>query len=434
MIYEAQHLGSFRFQRILLTYSLALISALVSGCGLFVRQDTGSAEQVAAKASFYWPYAALATDVYRARGDTEDNMVMAVASPWLRAEIEALSDEAMKRRLRENLTKRAFPEEATLIYRAKLQERCVQERGQRLTEGDSSLQPSCMAEADLAREEEEVAEAADDEPNIFINEEPKSQKDCAFNRGHKPLVWVDDVAKGPHGWTRVRELRRESTARGWRLFVPELVIEVWRRTRSLRGEPLDLEYAIVYRGTVGGGGWISNFRGLTALLPLVWDQYRQAEIATDSIIDQIDRLHILGDSLLDRPEPTKLRFTAVGHSLGGGLAQYLYLRKHRISRVVAFDPSPIDGASLIPIEKRESVTSGGRRFVDFDPRDAQAAIHLLYEKGEFISKIAPCTAGRLWGAEGGPWVNCESVNFSSGNTFRQHNMAQLACHLYLEQR
>jgi hypothetical protein len=61
-------------------------------------------------------------------------------------------------------------------------------------------------------------------------------------------------------------------------------------------------------------------------------------------------------------------------------------------------------------------------------------MHLLFEDGEFISQIAPCHSGPIWGAEGGPWVRCERVNFSRGNTFRQHNMAQLACKLFLATR
>jgi len=431
-LHREMNRGSATFRPIVAVVVLA--SVLASGCGLFMHHETGSPDQVATKARFYWSYAALATDVYRTRGETDHNMAIAVASPWLRAEIEALTDEPLKKRLRQDLVRKAFPEEATLIYRAKLQKRCVKELQMRAADGNSLATPSCVAEADLVQEAEGNQTSVDLEPNLFINQEPKSNKECQFGRGKKPSVWMDEVGKGPHGWTRVRELRKVTAARGWRLFVPELAIEVWRRTRSLRGKPLEIEYAIVYRGTVGGGGWISNLRGLTAMLPLVWDQYRQAEFATDLIIDQIDRLHTLGDSLLERAEPTELRFTAVGHSLGGGLAQYIYIKKQRITRVVAFAPSPINGASLIPIGERESVTSGGRRFVDLDPRDDRAAIHLLYEKGEFISKMSPCRSGRVWGAEGGPWVNCESVNFSGGNAFRQHNMAQLACHLYLHQR
>jgi hypothetical protein len=61
--------------------------------------------------------------------------------------------------------------------------------------------------------------------------------------------------------------------------------EVWRRNRVSPDQRPTLEYAIVFRGTVGGGGWVSNLRGLTSVTPLVWDQYRQAELATKAVMD-----------------------------------------------------------------------------------------------------------------------------------------------------
>lgn len=406
---------------------VVLLAVTAAGCAT---QPPVNGDGVREVARFYWPYAALAADVYRTRGEVDTNTAMALASPWLRAKVDSSGNDATKASFR----RLGFPE-ANWLYRQQLQQRCLQERAQdQIDEKDSMQPPSCIAEDDARREEKAAADANVAEPNYFVADEPRESKDCEYNSGHQPRVPVAAVKEGTQGWTRVPELQKQAAVRAWRLFVPELAIDVWRRERQALGQPLEMEYAIVYRGTVGGGGWMSNLRGLTAMLPFVWDQYRQADLATDAIIDQVARLHVVADSLLRPSQPTRLRFTAVGHSLGGGLAQYIYLRTPRITRVVAFDSSPIDGSSTIQPDRRAAVTTAGRRAVDLDPRDNSAAFHLLFEKGEFISLFAPCHSGPLWGDEGGPWVRCESVNFSHGNAFRQHNMAQLACHLFLAQR
>ncbi|MFY9514435.1 MAG: hypothetical protein WAQ05_26005, partial [Rubrivivax sp.] len=379
-----------------------------------------------AQADFYLPYAVLAADVYRTGGQADALTAMAMVSPWLRAEVDASGDPAVKDRYR----RQAFPD-AERAYREIVRRRCVHEQAAADPGADpAALSPSCQAEADLQELDADALSAAEEETIRFLQEEPSDAADCAYNRGHEPKLPVAQVARDNH-WTRVPELQKQAAVRGWRLFVPELAIDVWRRERSQPGQPRVMEYAIVYRGTVGGGGWMSNLRGLTALTPLVWDQYRQAREATAVIIAQIDRLHTLADSLLSAREPTRVLFTAVGHSLGGGLAQYVYLRNPRITRVIGFDPSPIDGASIIPVEARPAVTAHGKRQVDTDPYDHDAAIFLLFEHRSVMSLVTPCQSGPIWGAEGGPSLRCDVVDYSHGNIMRQHNMAQLACKLFL---
>jgi pimeloyl-ACP methyl ester carboxylesterase len=400
--------------------------AVLPGCATDARQTRSTQQGDKEKADFFWPYAALAADVYRTRGEVDSHIATALASPWLRREIETSGDQAAKDRF----SRLGYPE-AEQLYRESLREKCKAERllaG--AAESDDIQTPACQFEALTKAETVRLQTEAGNEPNRFRSQEPRDKDDCEYSSHHQPWVPIDTLGS-EYGWTRVPELQRQTSVRSWSIFVPELAIDVWRRARPMAGSTPVMEYAIVYRGTVGGGGWVSNFRGLTAMLPFVWDQYRQALQATEALINQIDRLHTVSDELLQRKQPTQLLFTAVGHSLGGGLAQYLYLRQPRITRVVAFDPSPIDGSSTIPLDKRQAVTDGMRRRFDRDPRDEQAAIHVLFEDGEFISELAPCHTGRVWGDEGGPWVRCERVDFSRGNAFRQHNMAQLACKLYL---
>jgi pimeloyl-ACP methyl ester carboxylesterase len=168
--------------------------------------------------------------------------------------------------------------------------------------------------------------------------------------------------------------------------------------------------------------------------------------------------------------------TTVGHSLGAGLARYIYLQIPQVTRVVGFDPSPIDGSSMVAVQDRpfvmtgrkpkqgesaddlavasaqvfrgelietamrtesggrkpqSSMKAGRRQPVDHDPIAPGAAIFMLHERGEILSLFAPCQSGEIWGSEGGPRVACHVVNWSSGNPFRQHNMAELACRMSL---
>jgi pimeloyl-ACP methyl ester carboxylesterase len=170
---------------------------------------------------------------------------------------------------------------------------------------------------------------------------------------------------------------------------------------------------------------------VTSIAPFfVWDQYRQAREGTQAIVEQVQRLHVLRDSLLHAPS-TRLLFTTVGHSLGGGLAEDVFLHNPQITKVVAFDASPANGASAVAIQDRGDVMRHTLRTVDHDRPGSDAAIHLLYESGSILSDVAQCSSGPLWGDEGGPLVKCNRVNLSRGTPFRQHNMAQFACKLFL---
>lgn len=405
--------------------AVALLLACLGlvGCATDARLAPRTEEANREKAAFYWPYAALAADVYRTGGESDALIAMALSSPWLQATVAASGDAAAAARLR-SLGYR----EAEESFRHTLRTRCKQ--APPVTGSDPDLiTAQCQAVLDALEFDRAARAAAAEEPNRFEPDEPRDKDDCKVGRGIEPRVPVARVAQ--FGWERVPELQKQIAVKGWRIFVPDLAIDVWRRVRSKPGEALVMEYAIVYRGTVGSGGWFSNLRGLTAATPFVWDQYRQAREATAAIVGQIERLHLLADDVLRLAPPTRLLFTTVGHSLGGGLAQYIYLKNRRITRVVGFDPSPVNGTSLIGVEQRPAVTANGKREVDEDPREPKAAIHLLFEDGEILSLVAPCHSGPVWGAEGGPAVRCDTVDFSRGNVFRQHNMAQLACKLFL---
>lgn len=443
--------------------AVLLAGVLLAGCALPPALQPGEeppapeADDITqADAAFYWPYAALATDVYRSRGEVDANVVIALSSPWLREEVHRHGDKALRdwfSALGSATAVKSTQQEFDASCKAEVIDGF----------GDEALKQ--MARQRCERVAQLLSGRTDpvdlDELNRYANETPARPEDCSARGGHTPLVPVGRVREEPLQWSRVPELRRDTPARGSRLFVPDLAIDVWRRPRGrVNGVPV-VEYAIVYRGTVGGGGWVSNLRGLTAFTPFIWDQYSQALDATNQIVAQIRQLHRTSDALFGRgpegsPDATQVLITSVGHSLGAGLAQYVYLRVPALTRAVGFDPSPIDGTATVAIESRplagtmkplpptvpplrwrpqpapadDELARRPRRVDRVDGAD-DAAIHLLHEHGEFLSRLAKCSAGPVWGAEGGPRVRCNEVNYSSGNPFRQHNMAELACRLYL---
>lgn len=403
-------------------------AAVLAGCASVVRDPPVAAHETA---RFYWPYAALAADVYQSEGRVDADAVLAAASPWLRDE---LAQEGNPTRLAAYA--RRIGADPLALWRHAVARRCNPaqvEATLQFEDGAVRLgQGQCVTTEEASKAMAQRRIDAPEEVNRLVHRIPQSDHDCKDQDGHEPHVPVQ-LAQQEHGWQRAPELQRSAHPRGWSIFVPDLALDVWRRRVGHATAP-EVEYAIVYRGTVGGGGWLSNFRALTALTPLVWDQYRQSELATRSIVRQIYQLHAMSDALFDRAEPTRIRITAVGHSLGAGLAHYMFLRVGEVTSVVGFDPSPVDGAAMIPLAQRPHVMQHRSQPVDRRERDPDAAIFFLFEKGEAISRIAPCHNGPIWGAEGGPVVRCESVDFLRGNIFRQHNMARLACQLFRAQR
>jgi len=417
-------------------------------------QDAKSLQEMAA---FYWPYAALATNVYDSKGQIEPELSLALASPWLRA---AMNSAAKAQGSAPEIGDELDAQAQTAHFRDGFDRQCLRiKRRSEATDDKASavIRKLCkrLAEADLPRSDDASDGALGD--NAHINETPVSVDDCTFKGKKPPSVDINDAIR-EFKWQRVPEFQKYAVARGWRLFVPELAIDVWRRARpSIAGE-LDVEYAIVYRGTVGNGGWFTNLRVLSAMAPFVWDQYGQAKDATVAIIKQIYMLHELADSVLKPKRETRIFITTVGHSLGAGLAAYVYLEIPQVTRVVGFDPTPFDGSSLIRVDERNKIMGNAqprrssRVELDDDADELPAAtltaprmldprsnarpehLHMLTEKGEVISRFSRCEPGPVWGGEGGPLVQCDFVDLSGGSWFAQHSMSQLACNLNLVHR
>jgi pimeloyl-ACP methyl ester carboxylesterase len=139
-----------------------------------------------------------------------------------------------------------------------------------------------------------------------------------------------------------------------------LGVQVWAR----RGARCP-EAVVAFRGTVGGneGDWESNFHWILRAFP-VYDQYDQVR---DHIRDFIG--HIERDKCYQRG-PTLI--TAVGHSLGGGLAQLAAYSDPKIRRVYAFDPSMVTGYYSVDPRNRDDTVKGLR-------------MERVYEHGEILA-------------------------------------------------
>lgn len=141
-----------------------------------------------------------------------------------------------------------------------------------------------------------------------------------------------------------------------------LGLQVW--TRGAPGGAFCPEVVIAFRGTDPreADDWYSNFRAFTRILKL-YDQYEQVQGHIKGIVDRIERLPC------HRPAT---RIVAVGHSLGGGLAQQAAYKDQRIRRVYAFDPSFVTGYyDLAPAERQHN--------------EKGLRIERVYEHGEVLA-------------------------------------------------
>ena len=190
----------------------------------------------------------------------------------------------------------------------------------------------------------------------------------------------------------------------------DLYFEVWE---SDSGVPPSL--VVVFRGTDSWKDWFSNLRWVLRFVPFFEDQYH---FVSRRVGEEFSR-RILSDP--DRYRGARVMTT--GHSLGGGLAQHfayalaLDPRVPRVSRVFAFDPSPVTGWSSVSAEVREKNAQGLKTDRIFEHGEILAYIRLL------LSYVNPPPAVN-------PAVTEIRYNFvQSINPLSSHSMRQLACDL-----
>ena len=111
------------------------------------------------------------------------------------------------------------------------------------------------------------------------------------------------------------------------------------------------------------GDWESNFHWILRDFP-IYDQYEQVRDHIGDFIGHIERDPCYRAGLT--------QITAVGHSLGGGLAQLAAYSDRRIRRVYGFDPSMVTGFYSVNPPDRDRIVQGLR-------------IERVYEFGEVLA-------------------------------------------------
>jgi len=148
---------------------------------------------------------------------------------------------------------------------------------------------------------------------------------------------------------------------------------VWARTRfPQKAGTACSEVSIAFRGsTLSTADWITNFDPVTGYV--ADDHYRQLRRNIDAIIKKITRLDCY------RRAKIPPQIVSVGHSLGAGLGQFGALANNhtgpRITKVFAFDSSPVTGASYI--NKRVRMLN------------ADVEIDQVYQSGEALQRLRP---------------------------------------------
>jgi pimeloyl-ACP methyl ester carboxylesterase len=157
--------------------------------------------------------------------------------------------------------------------------------------------------------------------------------------------------------------------KGWD-FGSGPAFHVWARTRFPHADrEVCTEVSIAFRGTVGwsGGDWFSNADRFGSPYD---DYYRQLRRNIDGIIGLIKNLDCY------KRARNKPQIVSTGHSLGGGLAQLAALAtrpsRTQITKVFAFDPSPVTGAHLID---KQTLTANAQGLT----------IDRIYQDGEVLS-------------------------------------------------
>jgi len=242
-------------------------------------------------------------------------------------------------------------------------------------------------------------------PNTYCKGRQKPGDPCRDAEG-----LTDHAIQRLRGWRRIyaeKEAGRfpcPATRPGCSEPLPGLGVQVWMKAGRVCPEA-----AIVFRGTDGQAAddWLSNLRWLLRLVPL-YDQYEQVQDYTPAFVGVIER------------EPCfrrgRTRIVAIGHSLGGGLAQQSAYRDGRVRYVAAIDPSFVTGVE------------------DLDPKIVASnvpglGIDRLYERGEILSfpRIVvqqfdpPRTCD--------PMIRTVRLDTMRGNPVAQHSLANMVTSL-----
>jgi pimeloyl-ACP methyl ester carboxylesterase len=157
----------------------------------------------------------------------------------------------------------------------------------------------------------------------------------------------------------------------WTLFSTDgLYYQVWARHHANR---VCSEVSIAFRGTVNSSvalvlaSWSSNAHRVSRFAH-VDDEYDQLARRLDAIIEQIKQMDCY---------KRDTQIVSVGHSLGGGLAEFAALatKAGRIKKVFTFNSSPVTAPDLITDQT-------------WNVNRQRLTIDRVYQEGEILSKYS----------------------------------------------
>lgn len=204
-----------------------------------------------------------------------------------------------------------------------------------------------------------------------------------------------------------------------RIAKTHLRVEVWQKTRQDQSRVI----AVTFGGTVFDNemDWRANLRWF--LPGKKGDQYSEVvHCFAPAFLAEFTRRFTPGDTPV---EPERARHAAVelyvtGHSLGGGLAQQfayahcLSVQVPRVSKVYAFDPSPVTG--FFSVEKRVR-----------DVNKKKLEIDRIYERGEILSIVRSITSAIITPRATAPAIRgLRYFLFFSWNPIVGHSMVRMA--------
>ena len=183
--------------------------------------------------------------------------------------------------------------------------------------------------------------------------------------------------------------------------LPGLGVQIWVRKGAVCREAV-----VAFRGTDGQSAddWLSNLRWLLRLLPL-YDQYEQVQDYAPDFIRAVEQ-----ESCFVRG---RTQIVAIGHSLGGGLAQQAAFMDGKIRRVFAFDPSFVTGyydPHVIPV--RDKNVQG-------------LLIERIYEHGEILAYPRFALRQLVPPSACNPQIRTIRFNTLRGTGIRQHNLSAM---------
>jgi Protein of unknown function (DUF2974) len=166
------------------------------------------------------------------------------------------------------------------------------------------------------------------------------------------------------------------------------------------------EAVVAFRGTdrASSEDWTSNLHWLLRLLP-VYDQYEQVQDHAPEFVSAIehDPCFVKG----------KTQIVAVGHSLGGGLAQQAAYMDPRIRHVFAFDPSIVTGSSDAHVRRVWNQNVPGLK------------IERVYEHGEFLAYLRFVQRQLMPPTACNPQIRSIRFDALRGTVTEQHRLSAL---------